>query len=187
MKTSRNIIVEVDYAQNTLLEVNGTFIKSARQYSDNWREKNPSVALIMEGNEKFTKGQFILCHYNHFEWNSEYLISETNNKGIYAIPDNDMILGIINDEGDLMPINGNIFVDRIYQKNGIFEIPKEYEKPFIDKVKVIQDGGGYHTGDIIYTYRYGNYEIFYVWENKEKRAFKVDVNDIVGVVRFSQN
>jgi hypothetical protein len=98
-----------------------------------------------------------------------------------------MILGIINDEGDLMPINGNIFVDRIYQKNGIFEIPKEYEKPFIDKVKVIQDGGGYHTGDIIYTYRYGNYEIFYVWENKEKRAFKVDVNDIVGVVRFSQN
>ncbi len=182
MRIAQNIIVTVDKNQNKELVLGNESIVTARNYSQNWREKNPSVAKVIEGNDNFRAGQYILCHFNLFEWNSAYILSEENNIETHAIPDNDMILGVINNEGELSLINGNIFVERTYNPT-LLEIPKDLAKPSINKVIVEKDGEGYHKGDIVFTYDFGIYETFYVWNNEEKRAAKINTEDIVGVIR----
>lgn len=179
-----SVIVKVNYSQNKEILIGGNSFISANQYGDSWRHKNPSLAEVVQGNNDIKKGMILMCHYNLFEIGSQLLIEETPNYGIYSVPLNDgeSVIGLIDANGDYIPTNGNIVAERIVE-NGLLQKTSEFENPHFDRVVVSKNGRGYKKGQIIFTLKYANYEVFYNFNGGNKSVIKVNIEDIVGLVK----
>ncbi len=149
---------------------------SGKKYSDNFREKTPVVAEVLQDSESFKKGQYIIANYTHFDAESPYLLEE----GVYAIPIDELILAIIDTDGELTPVNGNILCQRV-KKESYLELPEELIKEHDDRGIVSRGTSGYKEGDFIFWLPMADYEIVYTWNGIEKRAIKVYKDEVVGI------
>jgi hypothetical protein len=170
-------MVRVDPEQKTEMIIGDSLLLSGSRYSDNWREKTPVVAEIIQGFGIYTPGMSIICSYTHFGEDSYYSLYDDH----YSIPIDEFIFAIIQENGSLMPVNGNIFVEREYAISFI-EKHDDYKKPLKNRGRILNDGEGFKQGDQVFWLNYADYEIVYNWLNSEYRAIKVEKQEIVGVI-----
>ncbi len=178
LAVKNHIIVKVWTSQKEEIVINGNLFKTGINYNENFREKNPVVAYVKDGIGEIKSGSWIVCNYNYFDWSSPYCMFDD----IYTIPVNEEIFAIINEDGTLKPINGNILVERVTIES-VLELPEELKKPHINRGIVASGFGNYKKGDFIFWLPYSDYEIVYNWNGIEKRALKIHHSEIVGRIK----
>lgn len=174
----KHIIVVVNRYQNDEVVIGGNTFKTGKNYNENFREKNPVIALVIEGYGEIKKGTYIVCNYNYFDSDSPLQLSEI----VFSIPVNEEIFAIVNEDGTLKPINGNLLVERIV-KDTLIELPDELKKKYINQGTVVKGIKKYFTGQHIFWLPYSDYAIHYTWNGEEKKAIKIHESEIVGYLK----
>jgi len=165
-------------AQKDTITIGGVTIKTAHNFHSNYREKSPVVAEVVSGNHKLKSGDVIICHHNHFYAPSPYFLEDD----LFSIPFNKQIFGVLDNDGYLTPLNGNVFGNRVEIPTPL-PLPPELRKTYIDRVEVT-DGRAtkYKRGETILHKKNAGYDICYMWDGVEKKVTKVMDEMIVGVI-----
>ena len=159
--------------------IGDTVLQMASLYETNYREKSPVICTVVEGNNFVKKGQFLLCHHNLFYLPSPYHLQDN----LFAIPFSKVLFAIINMDGSLTPICGNLLCDRV-EKPSLLPLPPEMREKYIDRV-IVTDGGWsiYKPKDLLFTRPHSYYEIVYTINGEEKRVHKVDKDMVAAVIK----
>lgn len=175
---TNNIIIEVDPNQKDECVLGGNIIKTGKQYSENFREKNPVIGIVKQGYGEIKEGMWVVSNYSHFDEGSLYLVYDN----LYSVPIDEQIFAIINENGTLTPICGNLLVRRI-NKTASFELPDDFIKPFNNKGYVVKGIGNYKKDDFIFWLPYSDYVICYYWNGVYKEEIKIHESEIVGILK----
>ena len=100
------IICRVDMAQKSSIKIGDIEVRMAMDYESNHRIKSPVIAVVVDGNSVLKKDDIIICHHNHFYHPSPYFLQDD----LYSIPFNHTIFGVIDENGGLNPVCGNVSV-----------------------------------------------------------------------------
>lgn len=178
---NNTIIVFCDTSQKDFVVINGNILRSAKSYNENFRERNPVVALVEQGNKDIPTGSYIVCNYGHFDLESPFEFE----KNRYCLPVDAEIYAIINSDGYLDPIQGNILIERVTPQADI-ELPDELKTPFYNRGIVshgIVSGGNIKKGDFIFWLDKADYNIWYNWNGEDRQAIKVHETEITGYLK----
>jgi hypothetical protein len=177
--TNNKIIVRVNLKQKDFMEIGGVTIRMALPFENNYREKSPVIAEVVQGNEQIRRGQLICTHHNHFYSPSPYYLMDD----LYSIPFNKTIFGIFGIDGRLEPTCGNMICEKIDIETAI-PLPIEQRKKHIDRYSIKNPGWTkYKIAQTIFTRPDSGYEIVYIWQNIENRVVKVDSEMICGILK----
>lgn len=170
------ILVSVNIEQKETMLVGGIEFKMANLFETNYREKNPVLCKVEVGNDIVQPGMVLVVHHNMFSIN---FIQDN----LFSIPFKKTIFGILNADGSIIPICGNLLCERVNIPS-ILEMPPELQEQYIDRVKVT-DGGQtrYNPGDLLFTRPYSYYEIVYTVNGEQKRVHKCDSDMVCAVIR----
>lgn len=171
---SDRILVKVDLDQKGIINIGGEEFNTTLEFNTNYRERNPILAIVLEDHPKIKKGTMICCHHNRFHEYSAYKIQDD----IFAIPYTNSIFFRIDKDGEPHSICGNIICERVPIEYD-FEVPASYQKNYIDRVVVVNNGYGYKKGDQVFTVKMADYEVVYNWQHQERRVIKVLAEDIL--------
>lgn len=175
---NNKIIVSVNLSQKDTMVVNGITLSTALKFETNYREKSPTIAQVVEGNNSLKEGEILLTHHNLFQMPSPYHLYDN----LFAIPYSKVLFAKINNDGGIIPICGNLICNRILIKSHL-PIPAGYQKTYDKMYEVsLSSLGKYSEGDIIFTRPSAGYDIVYIWNGIEKRITKVDSDQICGVL-----
>lgn len=172
--SKNNIIVRVDLSQNEETE----HLKTGKNYNENFRERNSVIGFVEQGSKEIPTGAYIVCNYSHFDSESPLEITD----GIFSVPLNEEILAIVNEDGSLHPVFGNLLVQRITKETKI-ELPEELKKPHNNRGVLLTGTDGIKSGQFVFWLPYSDYEICYIWKGEERRALKVHKSEIVGYLK----
>ncbi len=170
-----NIIVSCDLLQKEEALIGNNLLKTGKNYNENFRERNPVVACVERGNKDFHEGTYIICNYNYFDLESPFEIT----KNLYSIPVNEEIYAIVDDDGNLIPVCGNVLVKRKEIENYI-DLPEELKKNWVNQGIALT---GTFKDDLIFWLPYSDYEIVYQWNGEERRAIKIYEKEITGYLK----
>lgn len=177
--TNGRIIVQVNMKQKDEFTIGEVTVKAALLYETNYREKSPVVGLIQQGNAYVKEGQIGIFHHNHFYRPSPYYLYDD----LYSVPFNKTLFGVIDDQGEIQPMCGNIICQRVPIEYSL-PVPVEHQKTHIDRALVVRPGDTpYKPGQLIFHRPNAGYDIVYNWNKIEKRVTKVYVEMVVGMVR----
>ena len=181
--TNNKVILSCDLKQKDTMLIGGIKFSTAIKFDTNYREKSPTIATVVEGNECLNNGDMLLCHHNLFYQPSPYHL----NDDLFSIPFSKVLFAKISKDGGISPICGNLICERIPETDQ-FEVPVS-ERKMLDKVYKVIDGGWttYKKGDTIFTRPSGAYDIVYNYDGIEKRVTKVDADQICGVIKINPN
>lgn len=175
---SGHILVQVNMDEKRELTIGGHTFLTGKRYSLNSREKNPVVALVMDGCPEIPAESYIICNYHYFDWSSPYHLYED----IFSVPVNEELFAIVNADGSLSPICGNLLVSRI-DKTSVMELPPELKQQYWDRGKIEKCGNGYEPGQFIFWLPKSDYEIVYEWAGEERREIKIHESEITGIYK----
>lgn len=176
--TEGSIMVRVDLSQKNKSRQSDILMKNSKNYNENFRERNPVVAYVEQGCKEIPTGCHIVCNYSHFDLESPLQLTDE----LYAIPIDSEIYAIINLDGSLTPIMGNVLVKRITIETKI-ELPEELKKPYNNRGILLTDTETIPKGKFIYWLPMSDYEICYTWNGAEKRALKIHESEITGYLK----
>lgn len=170
------IIVKVNMAQKDTMLVGGIELSTATKFDTNFREKSPTIAEVVTGNNVLKTGDIILTHHNHFYSPSPYQLEDN----LFSIPFNKTIFAKISKKGKLTAICGNVLGERIPIKTELSVSP-EHQKKYIDRISLTDKGWtSFKNGTTILCRPNSPYDIVYNFGGIEKRVTKVDSEMIVG-------
>lgn len=173
------IIVRVDMKQKDTMTVGGITLSTALRYEVNYREKSPVVAIVIEGNKSVKPGDVLLCHHNNFYPPSPFFLQDD----LFAIPFNKTIFAIVDSDGKLKPICGNIICERMPVET-LLPVAPEHRKTHINRAKVIDAGDlKYKSGQIIFHRPHAGYDMVYMWQNIETRVTKVAGDQVCAMIK----
>lgn len=181
------IIVKFDLYQKERLIYGSLklYIPNRVELNSNERETQPNIAeVIYSEYEDIKKGDLLV--FNHTVLNNRaFIIEKDNDIVISVIPPSefDLIYGKLDSDGDIIPIFGNIVIERFYQKelSSIIITPdayKKHEKTFGKCLKSSNEN--IRPNSTVYYYVYSDYELVYNVNGREKRTIVVKKDDIVG-------
>ena len=173
-----NIIVSVNLDQKQQAIMGESMLKTGKAYNDNFRERNPVIAYVEEGCKEIPTGSHIVCNYSHFDLESPLQLTDN----LYSVPVDEEIYAIVNEDGILTPIMGNVLVERI-TKESIIELPEELKKPYIDRGVLLTDTESIPKGSFIFWLKMADYEICFMWNGIEKRVLKIHQTEITGYLK----
>ncbi len=177
--TNQKIIVSVDLEQKNEMVINGVTMSTATLFEKNYREKSPTIATVISGNEYVKEGDVLICHHNLFYLPSPYHLYDN----LFTIPFSKILFAIIKEDGEIEPICGNLICNKI-KESSLLELPPELQKFHINRYEVEKQGWtDYKKGDIIFTRPQSGYDIVYNINGEEKRITKVDSEMICGVLK----
>lgn len=177
--THDRIIVAVNMKQKDEFTIGEITVKAALLYETNYREKSPVVGLIQQGNAYVKEGQIGIFHHNHFYRPSPYYLYDD----LYSVPFNKTLFGVIDDQGEIQPMCGNIICQRVPIEYSL-PVPIEHQKTHIDRALVTRPGDtSYKPGQLIFHRLNAGYDIVYNWNKIEKRVTKIHEEMVVGVVK----
>lgn len=176
-KTGR-VVVEVDLNQRFETKLGDHTIKTGARYSESFRQKNPAVCKVIEGNELLSAGTFLVCHYNHFDEDSPYKMYDN----VFSIPLDELTIGRLDENGDLIAMFGNILVEEV-EKPSFLELPSDLKKQKVNHGLVAQDAGDYKKGDEILWLNYSNYKVLWKWMGVEREATRIEISEIVAFLK----
>lgn len=170
MATNNRLLVRVDMGQKDTMLIGDVKCVTANAYQTNYREKSPVIAQVVDANDRLNKGDFLLCHHNHFHQPSPYYLQDD----LYSIPANHTIFAILNPDGALSPVYGNVLADKV-EVETLLPMPAEYREHYKDR-GLILDGGWteFKPGDLVFTRPSAIYEIVYIFGDIEKRVCKIN-------------
>lgn len=173
------IIVSVDLSQKNKIVLNGVEFSTAMNYEINYREKSPTIATVVEGNDYVREGDVLITHHNNFYLPSPYHLGGD----LFSIPFGKTIFLKLTSSGDIMPICGNLICKKIEVETPI-PLPPEQRAYHINKYEVI-DGGWttYKKGDIVLTRPHSGYDIIYFFGGVRHSVTKVDSDMVCGVIK----
>lgn len=180
MKPVNNkIIVRVDLEQKNSFLINGIKVSTANKFATNYREKSPTIAEVVEGNEWVNEGDVLLCHHNLFYLPSPYHLYEN----LFSVPASNVLFAVIQSDGNLKPIYGNVLCDRVDIESEI-PLPPELRKKYSNR-SIVKDGGntGYKKGQLVFHRPFANYDINYMFNGIETITTKVHSDQICGIVK----
>lgn len=178
ISANNKIRVSVDFTQKSSIDIGGSNILLAKEYSSNRRESNPVVCLTIEGNKNVPRGTYLLVHHNRFTEGSPHHLGGNE----YSLAYNTSIFAKVNADGSATSLCDNILVEYVYDKENQL-IPEHLRKPNRYMYKVLKNGFGFKKGQLIFAYDKSNYEIVYVWKGVEHRVVKIAKSDIVGKIQ----
>lgn len=170
-----SIIVSCETNQKEEALIGGNLLKTGKNYNENFRERNPVVAFVVNGTKEIPQGSHIICNYSHFDLESPYEYS----KGMYSIPVDEEIYAIVNTDGNLTPVCGNVLVEKIMRTNRI-DIPEDFKKEQINQGIALT---GEYKGQRIFWLPFSNYTICYNWNDEERTAIKIYEKEITGCLK----
>lgn len=170
-----SILVRVYLDQKQEANIGGNLLKTGKNYNDNFRERNPVVAYVEQGCKEIPTGVWVVCNYSYFDIESPLHLSDE----LYAIPVNEEIYAIVNEDGSLTPIMGNVLVERITKETKI-ELPEELKKPYLDRGILLTSTEIIPKDSFILWLKMADYEICYTWKGEERRALKIHQSEITG-------
>lgn len=176
--TKGSILVRVDQHQKDRYLLGERLLKTGKKYNVNYRERTPVVAEIIQGLGELETGKHIITTYTFFDEESIYLISDN----VYSIPVDELILAIIEEDGNLTPVCGNLIVERVPIETK-FLLPPELRKFHNNRGIVVKGCEGFKKGDFILFLKFSDYEIVYTWKDIERRAIKIYKDEIVGILK----
>lgn len=177
--TFNKIIVQCDQSQKNYMKIGDIEIKMAHGYEKNYREKAPVIATVIEGNSYIHEKDVLICHHNIFFQPSAYYLYDD----LFSIPCSSVIFAKLLTDNSILPICGNILVERI-KKETVLPLPPELQKNYDTKYKVIDAGyTNYKNDTVIHTRPFSAYDIVYYINNEKKIATKVDSSMICGIVK----
>lgn len=179
IKAANNkIIVRVDPNQKNEIKIGGTVLTSALLFENNYREKSPVVGVIVQGNDVLKEGYVAIFHHNHFYQPSPYWIGDH----LFSVPFNKTIFGILDEEGIINPMCGNIICNRVPVEYDLL-VPVEERKTYIDRAIVLRPGiTPYGLGQLIFHRPHSGYDIVYNWFGEERRVTKVHEDMVIGYI-----
>ena len=133
-------------------------------YEANHRVKSPVLAIVVEGNQYLKKMILLFATTTTSTEIPPYFLQDD----LYSIPFNHTIFGVLDDNGNLNPVCGNVFCERV-------EIPSTIPLP-PDQVKFYNNQGiisnsymkKYKVGKILFTRPSALYDIVYFGNQKRK-------------------
>lgn len=176
---NNKITVLVDLSQKDKMIIDGIEFYTALKFDSNYREKSPTIATVVEGNEIVKSGDVLLCHHNLFYLPSPYHLYDE----LFSIPFSNILFAKISSNMGIEPICGNIICNRISIEADML-LPVELRKTH-DKVYKVFDSREmeYNNGDIIFTRPRAGYDIVYNHNGEEKRITKVHKDQICAVLK----
>ncbi len=183
MPVNARVIVRVDMGQKDYMVIGEIKVIMAQKYETNYRYKAPVIAEVVNGNEDIKKGDYLLCHHNHFYHPSPYHLQDD----LYSIPANHTIFAILHPDGELSPVYGNVMADKV-EIETVLPVPAEYRTFHKDR-GLILDGGWtkFKPGDLVFTRPSAIYEICYIWGSEERRVCKINSEMICAVVEAAKS
>lgn len=173
------IIVRVNMSQKDYMDIGGISVKMALEFDVNYRRRSPVVGRFAESNKLFKEGDIAIFHHNHFYPPSPYFLQDD----LFSVPMSPAIFGILNSEGEMIPVMGNMTV-KLIPVPTLLPVPTDQQENYKSRYEVINPGWTtYKAGDIIFTRPLAGYEIVYTWNNIEKRVIKVPEAQICGVLK----
>lgn len=177
--TKDHILVNVNLAQReeTMLS-SGHMIQTGSRYSTNFRLKSPAVAEVIEGCGEIKTGMTIICNYNHFSEGNPYQLSDN----LFSIPVDILIIGRLDENGNLIAMNGNIIIEELETSSKI-ELPSDYKMQKVNHGFVAQDAGEYKKGDEILWFNFSNYKVLWNWFGEERSVTTIEIAEIVAKIK----
>lgn len=179
IQSTKGIIVRVDPDQKDEVIVGGRALMIPNLYISNYRERSPVVAVVVKGNRQVKAGAVLVTHHNHFSGESQYHLGDD----LYSIRVDKSVFFEVDQNGDPIPMGGNIICERVEKNDMILDIPPSMKKNYNDRVIVLKDSCGFHKGDFVITYPFSDYEVVYNWGGTMRRVVKVFHEDICAVMR----
>ena len=179
IKAANNkIIVRVDPTQKNEIKIADLTMTTALLFENNYREKSPTIGVVVRGNEFIREGEVALFHHNHFGMPSPYHLEDD----LFSVPFNKTLFGVLDVDGKIEPMCGNIICHRIPMDYAM-PVPIEEQKTYIDRAYVMDDSSRqYKFGQMIFHRPHAGYDIVYNWFGEERRVTKVHEEMVVGVV-----
>jgi hypothetical protein len=156
-----------------------------RQYQENSRIGNPVLCEVVASHEKdIHEGDVLVLGHNSIT-NDAWRISLEDGIATLSIPVDRWILGKLNDNGELTPLNGNLVCERITEAPISQFIISPFRKTEQNKVTVLSvapDVSDIKPGNTAIVYTYSDYELFYVVDGgNEMSVVCVHESDVVAV------
>lgn len=172
------LIVRVDPTQKNEIKMGGITMTAALLFENNYREKAPTIGVVVQGNEYIVNGEVALFHHNHFHMPSPYWIGDD----LFSVPFNKTLFGVLDEDGNIAPMCGNILCHRVPIEYGM-PVPVEEQKTYTDRAIVIsRSHTEYKFGQMIFHRPHAGYDIVYNWFGEERRVTKVHEEMVIGVV-----
>ena len=184
---NNRIIVKFNNAQKEKFKYGSLelYIPNRIELNSNERETQPNMAeVIYSCIDEILVGDLLVFGHTVLN-NRAFVIEKDNEEVISVIPINrdETIYGKLDKNGDVIPLFGNVIVERFYEApvSSIIITPdayKKYEKYF---AKCIKSHNDYiRKGATVYYYKFSDYELVYNVNGIEKRIIIVKKDDIVG-------
>lgn len=191
MKPIKNkIIIRYDSEQKEYLQYGTLRLYSPNRAlrNENSREANPTAAMVVHGGNTFLKeGDVILFPHTILDTPSA-IIEKKGTDILMTIPTDPnqvTIYGKVGTKGEVIPLFGNLVVQRIAQKelSSIIITPDAYKKDEENKSIVLAapPDSDIREGQTIIYYKYSDYELVYNVNGEEKRAIMVKRQDVVAI------
>jgi|SRR6185369_14677320 len=173
------IMVRCNLKQKDTMKVGGIIMSCAQKFKTNYREKSPVICEVVQGNRLLKPGTVILAHHNTFYTPSPFHVQDD----LFSIPFAKTLFAIVEKDGHLKPICGNILCDRVDVPTPL-PVPPEHRKQYIDRV-VVTDGYGtkYKKGQLLFTRPHSYYEIVFMYNDVETKVHKCHSDMVVGYVK----
>lgn len=166
---NNKIMVSVNMKQKNEMKLGDVMIKIGLKFENNFREKSPVIAKVEQSNKYLKEGDLILCHHNHYYPPSPYFLYDC----YYSIPVNHTIFAILQMDGSLTPVYGNILGERIDIVHDV-HLPVDQRKKYTDRIVVTQSSNpNYQKGEILFTRPSAPYDIVYNFDGVIKRVTKI--------------
>lgn len=155
-----------------------------RKYGENNREINPTIAEVVSVGDEvhdISIGDKLILHHNLILNEATYIKRDGQIVWL-GIPANEMVYAKVSDEGGLEPLYKSLIAERIV-KPKVSELEFE-EKTEQTKFKILRIPKGYedlNEGDTVLAYKLSDYEMVYHYNNRECRAIRINVDDVLGI------
>jgi co-chaperonin GroES (HSP10) len=184
------IIIQYDTEQKEYIQYGTLRLYSPNRAlkNENSREANPTAAMVVHGGNTFLKkGDVILFPHTILDTPSA-VIEKNGTNIIMTIPTDQnkvTIYGKVGKKGEVIPLFGNLVVQRISQKelSSIIITPDAYKKDEENKSVVLAapPDSDIIEGQTIIYYKHSDYELVYNVNGEEKRAIMVKRQDVVAI------
>lgn len=176
---NNKILVYCDSFQKETVSIGGNIFKMAHLYEKNYRIKSPTICIVEEGNNLISPGDILLCHHNLFYQPSPYHLYGN----LFSIPFSKVLFAKILDDGELLPICGNILGDRIDIKTPL-PVPADQRKKYTDRILVTNPGyTQFKKGQTLFTRPSAPYDIVYHWKGEQKISTKISDDMVTAIMK----
>lgn len=178
ISVNQKVIVSVDNYQKDSCIIEGHEFRLANRYEKNFRLKAPTIAYVVTGNELLNKGDILLCHHNLYYLPSPYHLEFC----FFSVPFSKVLFAKILQDGELLPICGNILGERVQKKYKI-PLPPEQRESYTDRIVVTNPGyTRYKKGQMLLTRPSAPYNISYIWNGEQKEVTKISEDMVCAIV-----